>query len=159
MATETTPPKQTIKANEEKWTPKLMQAGWTSIPSVLIDRQQALGLEPIDMNILLVLAKHWWVKDRLPYPSKTTMATSIGVSPRHVQRRIAFLEKANFIKRVKRFDKDRGQTSNQYDLTGLIEAAQQFAEEAIELKHANTEAKKQRLHRKKPLKTPGKRVS
>ncbi len=37
-----------------------MDAGWTAIPSIILDKQHALGLDPIDVNILLQLAKHWW---------------------------------------------------------------------------------------------------
>lgn len=49
--------KRHLKVNERKWTKTLMDAGWTVIPSVILDRQQALGLEPMDVNILLHLAK------------------------------------------------------------------------------------------------------
>ena len=32
-----------LRRNEEKWTPALMDAGWTVIPSIILERQQALG--------------------------------------------------------------------------------------------------------------------
>jgi hypothetical protein len=55
-----------LKVNEKKWSKTLMDAKWTVIPNVILDRQQALGLEPVDVCILLHLAKHWWEADRLP---------------------------------------------------------------------------------------------
>ena len=46
----TTPPKtdeeKTLKINEQKWTKPLIDAGWICMPSVIIERQAALGLEP-----------------------------------------------------------------------------------------------------------------
>jgi hypothetical protein len=44
-----------LRRNEEKWTPTLMNAGWTVIPSILLEKQAALGLDAIDVNILLHL--------------------------------------------------------------------------------------------------------
>jgi hypothetical protein len=43
---------QQLKVNEKKWTPTLMKAGWTALPNVLFERQQALGLDAIDINII-----------------------------------------------------------------------------------------------------------
>ena len=52
-----------LRRNEKKWTPTLMNAGWTVIPSIILERQQALGLDPVDVNILLQLARYWWYED------------------------------------------------------------------------------------------------
>ncbi len=52
--------KEELKMNEKKWTPALMKAGWTVIPSVILERQKALGLDPVDVNILLQLARNCW---------------------------------------------------------------------------------------------------
>lgn len=82
-----------LQVNEKKWTPTLMKAGWTVLPNVLFERQQALGLDPLDINILLHIASYWWSEGSKPHPSKTTIAKAIGIEPRSVQRRIAALEK------------------------------------------------------------------
>lgn len=37
-----------LRRNEEKWTAPLMDAGWTAIPSIILDKQHALGLDPVD---------------------------------------------------------------------------------------------------------------
>lgn len=126
---------ENFTVNSKKWTPTLMEAGWTVLPSVIIDKQTELGLDPVDINIILHLAKYWWSEEKLPYPSKSTMAKKMGRSPSTIQKHIAKLEKANLIKRIERYHRShKGQLSNQHSLDGLIEAATPYAEEAIKLK-------------------------
>ena len=123
---------QQLRRNEQKWTKPLMDAGWTVIPSIILDRQQALGLDPVDVCILLHLAKYWWFEENLPHPSKRAMAECMGVSESTIQRRIAAMEKGGLIERKKRFDsRYGGQQTNAYDFAGLIKEAKPYAEEAI----------------------------
>ena len=42
---------------EAKWGKSVLSRGWTGVPNTLIERQQALGLSPIEVNILLILMK------------------------------------------------------------------------------------------------------
>ncbi len=86
-----------LKVNERKWSKTLMKAGWTAIPSVIFERQRALGLDALDINILAHLAGYWWTHDNKPHPAKKTIAEAMNVNPRTVQRRIASLEKAGLI--------------------------------------------------------------
>ena len=95
-------PVNTDRKIAQKWGAALTGAGWTAIPNVIIKRQKALGLTPLDVNIILQLLTYWWECENLPRPSKATIAAAIGVDPRTVQRRIASMEKAQFIKRVPR---------------------------------------------------------
>lgn len=151
MATDNTKPTtaaEALRVNEKKWTKPLMDAGWTCIPSVIIERQQALGLDPIDINILMHLASHWWTEDNKPYPSKVTIATALGVTPRTVQRRIAAMEAAGFVHREERRIKGKGSNTNRYHLDGLIKAAQPYAQEKLEERTARGEARKQAVARK-----------
>jgi len=128
-----------------------MDAGWTVLPSIILEKQQALGLDPIDVNILLQLAKHWWYNDNLPHPSKTTLAECMGVDPSTVRRRIAQMERSGFIRRVTRYDaKHGGQTSNAYEFNGLIAAATPFAVEAINTREERRAEDAARRVRKKP---------
>lgn len=137
-----------LRRNEEKWSPLLLQAGWSILPNVILERQQALGLDPVDVNIILHLVRHWWFAGELPFPSKKSIAECIGVDPRTVQRHIAALEKGGLIQRIKRSHARRGQQSNYYDLSGLIEAAKPYAEEAIEVRKQRREEDAKRRRRK-----------
>ena len=83
------------------------------------------------MNILLHLATYWWTPDNKPHPSKVTIARAVGVEPRSVQRRIASLEKAGFIRREEQRIPGQGSKTNKYHFDGLIAAAQPYAEEKL----------------------------
>ena len=110
--------KPTLKANEEKWGKINIEAGWTLIPNALLVHQATLGLTPMDLNIILQIARYWWKSESHPYPSKATLASSIGVTPRTIQKRIQEMEKAGFIQRVERRNA-KGSKSNIYQLTQL----------------------------------------
>jgi predicted transcriptional regulator len=143
---------RTLKENERKWTKPLMDAGYTVIPAVILDRQQALGLDPVDVNILLQLFTHWWKADNLPFPSKKSIAERIGKTEKTVQRRIARMERDGLMKRIPRRSAAKGQLSNIYDFSGLITAATPFANEAVERKTAIQTEAKTRAKRKRPSK-------
>lgn len=111
--------------------------GWTAIPNFLLERQQALGLDPVQLNILLVMLKHWWEKDNKPYPSKKRMAETVNRSPDTVRKHIKEMELRGLVKRNKRFkdsDDGGGQTTNEYDLSGLVNKLEVFALEEIKEK-------------------------
>lgn len=115
-----------------KWTKTLAEAGWTSFPNVIFEPQQALRLDPIDINILLHLVGNWWIPGSNPYRSKKTLAAAIGIHPRTVQKHIAEMERRGYIKRVYRKAGVGDNLPNEYDLSGLIEKAKPFAEEKIQ---------------------------
>ncbi|MDW3150601.1 helix-turn-helix domain-containing protein, partial [Vibrio sp. 2132-1] len=71
---------QEIKPQElsKRWGKEVINEGWTAIPNTLIERQQALKLNPTEMNILLVLLKYWWEDNKSPFPSKKTIADYIN---------------------------------------------------------------------------------
>lgn len=143
--------KQTLRVNEEKWTKPLMDAGWTALPSVILERQQALGLDAIDLNILMHLAKHWWTADNHPYPSKGSIAACMGIDSSTVRRRIARMEADGLILRKKRFHKGSGgQLTNQYIFAGLIQHATPYALESIQDRKLKREERIARQTRKKP---------
>ncbi|MCV9999239.1 helix-turn-helix domain-containing protein [Pararhizobium sp. YC-54] len=139
-----------LRTNEKKWSKPLMAAGWNVIPNVIIEKQEALGLDAIDMNIVVHLSHYWWHPDNLPHPSVATIAKAIGVKPRTVQKHIKRLEAANLVKREERRHTKLGSATNLYDLSGLIEAAKPFAAEKMSEITRAKEAKKERLSRKKP---------
>ena len=154
-------PKPTVRVNEEKWSKPLWRAGWIGFPSVFVERQQALGLDPLDLNIILHLADYWWTKDRKPFPSKKTIADAMGVTPRTVQRRIASMEKEGLIRRQQRRTKgqgSRGSETNIYHLDGLIKEATPYAEEKLdqrEQRRQEDEATRRRKGKSPALKLVG----
>jgi predicted transcriptional regulator len=137
-----------IRVNEKKWSKTLMDAGWTAVPSIILERQKALGLDSLDVNILLHLATYWWTHDNKPHPSKKTIAEAIGVKPRTVQRHIAELEAAGLIKREERRIVGKGSRTNLYHFDGLIKAALPFAKEKLEEIADREKARKQTIARK-----------
>lgn len=145
-----------LRRNEQKWTKPLMDAGWTVIPSVILERQRALGLDAVDVCILMHLAKHWWFEEKLPHPSKKSIAECMNITESTVRRRIAAMEAAGLIKRVKRFSaRYGGQQTNAYDFTGLIREATPFAEEAVRNREAQKEESEKRRTRKRVLRVVG----
>jgi predicted transcriptional regulator len=150
MTSTKTKPKSEISEVEKKWSKPLVDAGWTAIPSVIFERQRALGLDPLDINIILHLAGYWWKAGNAPHPSKATIAAAIDVDPRTIQRRIAKLEGAGFIARIARSSKKGGTTTNQYSFDGLIKAATPYALERIEDKKRRISEATERAKRKKP---------
>jgi len=141
---------ESLRKNEEKWTKTLMEAGWNAIPSVIIERQQALGLDAIDMNILLHLTNYWWKADNLPRPAVGTIAATIGIKPRTVQKRIAKLEADGFLTRTERRKTRYGSDTNLYSFEGLIEKCLPFAKEKLEARKARDKEEKDRAVRKRP---------
>ena len=123
------PESAALKANEKKWGKTLMKAGWTAIPNIIFERQQALGLDAMDINILLHLSSYWWEAENKPHPSVSTIASAIGVDRRTVQRRIAAMQRDGLIRREERRIKGKGSRTNIYHFDGLIEAAKPFAQE------------------------------
>lgn len=127
------------------------------LPSVILDRQRAFGLDAIDMNILMHLAKHWWYSEKVPHPSKKAIADCMKIDISTVRRRIAQMEKDGLVKRVPRFDpKYRGQKTNEYRFDGLIEKAKPYAEEIIEGRKQQNKESAARRTRMRLLKRPEK---
>ena len=154
MATEKTNTvhQEHLRQNEKKWSKPLMDAGWSAVPSILIEKQQALGLDPLDMNIILHLLKYWWVADNFPHPSVETIATAVGRSKRTVQKRTATLATLGFIEKIERKYSHNGNQTNMYSFNGLIEKMKPYADEKNTLIAQSAAAEKDRLLRKKPKK-------
>lgn len=126
------PEEEKAKVNIEKYGRTLMDAGWTVVPSTIIERQRKLGLDATDMNIVLHLMNHWWQADNKPHPSKGRIADALGVSARTVQRHIARMEAGGLLKREVRSAVGKGTQTNRYSLEGLIDAATPMAQEALD---------------------------
>jgi DNA-binding transcriptional regulator YhcF (GntR family) len=153
MATNTKPVVETSadKKVAAKWTRTLAKAGWASFPNVIFERQQALRLSPIDINILLHLAGYWWNPGKNAHPSKATIAKAMGIHPRTVQKHIEEMERWGYITRIYRKTGVGDNDTNEYDLSGLIKAATPFAEEKIAERERRQKEQAESITRKKPL--------
>lgn len=138
-----------LRRNEEKWTSTLMDAGWTVIPSILLEKQAALGLDAKDVNILMHLAKHWWYRENPPHPSKASIAKAMGIDPSTVRKRIARMESEGLIQREARYKKLGGQETNFYHFDGLIQILSPHAEEFVALREKQRAEDQVRRHRKR----------
>jgi len=138
-----------LKVNEEKWTKPVMDAGWTALPSILLEKQHALGLDPIDINIIAHLTIYWWKKSNLPHPTVKTIATAINISPRTVQKHIARMEKDGLMKRHFRRREGDSNNSNMYSFEGLIAAIAPHAKVKVAAKAENQKKEAQRVASKK----------
>jgi predicted transcriptional regulator len=144
------PDVQALKRNEKKWTPTLMKAGWSAFPNIIIEKQRALGLDALDMNILLHLVQYWWLEENVPHPSVGTIAEALQVTTRTIQKRISKLQNDGLITREERRHSKFGSQTNLYRFDGLIKACQPFAEEKLAATKKKAEDDKDRVKRKKP---------
>lgn len=122
------PPKKAATARKprngtsaDKWGAKVIALGFCILPSLLLRAQRRLRLSPTQLAVLIQLADFWWDAGRKPFPKKADLAQRLGLSERQVQRYIAELEEAGFVKRIERRASHRGKISNEYDLQGLVD--------------------------------------
>ncbi len=116
------------QAVEEKWTKPVLRSGWSAVPNIIVEKQAELGLDPIDMNIVIHLLYAWASADELPSPTVDKLAKDIGVSARTVQKHIGGLQESGLITRVERRTTRLGSAANLYSLDGLIQAAKRITD-------------------------------
>lgn len=117
----------------QKWGKGTMEANYTVIPSALIRGQARLGIDAMELAVLVHLLDHWWQADKMPWPSKKKIADRLKVSQKTVQRAMVRLEQGNLIKRKPRYYTDTGgRTSNEYDLSPLVERLKPIAADMVE---------------------------
>jgi len=122
-----------IVSSEQKWGSAAINAGFSILPNHFISINQFVQEEaritPTEMLVVLQIISSWWSKERLPFPSKATIAARAGLSPRQVQRALTALEQKGYIERLTRYNRSQARASNQYDLSGLVAAVVKAAEE------------------------------
>ncbi len=138
----------TLRINERKWGRPLMEAGWTAVPTTILEHQQQLGLDAVNLNILLQIAKHWWYPDQAPFPSKKALAERVGVSPRTIQRRLRGMVEAKIISRRPRTRSGGGNDTTEFYFTGLIERATPYAQEKLKVISARRREDAERARRR-----------
>jgi hypothetical protein len=122
------PPKAVKLRSEAKWGADVMAQGYCILPSLLFRAQSRLGLRTTHLALILQLAEFWWYDGNLPWPKKKTLADRLGLKEKQVQRLVRDLEQRGYIKRVTRMT-SHGQTSNAYDLSGLVKKLRELAPE------------------------------
>ncbi len=113
--------------------------GFTRTPNALLDYHAQLGVALQEMACAVVILRHQY-DDRLPFPGEDTIARALSRSVRQVRRYIARLRDKGLLRVVARFDPRRGQTTNAYDVTPLLQAVRRLAEGAGPAPSAPTEA-------------------
>jgi DNA-binding MarR family transcriptional regulator len=119
------------KVLAQKWGDDAIAAGYTVLPSIILRKQYKLGLDAIDVNILLHIISYWWSGGELPFPSKALIATAMQIDPSTVRRRIKQMEAGGYVRRIERRGENGRNKSNRYDLSGLIKAIAPYAAEEL----------------------------
>jgi predicted transcriptional regulator len=125
------------KASERKFGKPVMDMGFSIVPSLVMQAQERIGVNPVQFNIIMHLLDFWWDADRKPYPTKKRIADRMNMSERQIQRQIVELENAGLVKRIFRTKPGRGKTSNEYDLAGLVAKLKSLEPEFREVKEEN----------------------
>jgi DNA-binding transcriptional ArsR family regulator len=122
-------PSRAQSTAEAKWGSAL-DAGFQSVPNVLIQSHRKLGLDPLDVLILLNLNMHWWTATDLPFPRASLLAERIGITRRTIERRLVKLQKAKLIERLP--TEYRGNsTIRRFRMTGLVNELTRLAQESV----------------------------
>lgn len=126
--TEKNSPKSSEKILERKWGREGIAAGYTVLPSALLQAQARLGISAMQLAVLIHLIEHWWKPESMPFPKKEVIASRLGVSLKTVQRACLGLEQAKLLKRNDRYSGGR-RTSNEYDLEPLVKRIKDISKE------------------------------
>jgi DNA-binding transcriptional regulator YhcF (GntR family) len=136
------------KTLDQKWGKGTMSVGYTVLPVALLRGQARLKIGANELAVLVHLIDHWWKPDDMPWPSKRTIAERLGTSPKTVQRAIVKLENEGLLKRKERYSvKTKGRTSNEYDLSPLVERLKPIA---ADMSKAAEESKARRKMAERP---------
>jgi len=107
-------------------------AGFQPVPDVLLIKQRALGLEPVDLLVLLNITSYWWYADKLPFARSATIAERMGVSARTVQRSLKKMETKGLISRTETKTAE-GDVVAAIDPSGLVALLGRLAKNDIAL--------------------------
>lgn len=141
------PASKKSSSTERIWGKAVYSHGYAGIPSILIQGQRRLGVNSMQMNIIIQLLDYWFEPSRKPFPMKQDLAKRIGVTAKTIQNNIRALEKAGLIRREMRRTAAGDWNSNIYHLDGLVAKVQ-----AMEPEFAAE--KKKRRESKAALETP-----
>jgi len=104
-----------------------IDAGFQIVPNVLFRGQSKLGLDTLDLVIILNITLHWWLPGDLPFPQPRVIANRTGVSVRTIERRLEALEQRGFLKRLPAEKSRNNLRQRRIDLSGLVRQLQEYA--------------------------------
>jgi predicted transcriptional regulator len=116
---------------QRKWG-EALSAGFQVVPNILIRDQNRLGLDALDVVILLNLTSHWWEQDNKPFVSPSLIGKRMNVSTRTVERHLKKLEDRQFIGRDPRGPRGGdGPYIRRYDLMPLVRILKEASQSAL----------------------------
>jgi hypothetical protein len=89
-------------STEGIWGSAVLSHGYTGIPSILIQGQQRLGVNALQMNILIQLLDYWRDPERKSFPTKKQIAERIGVTEKTIHNNVRLLGDAGLVQREMR---------------------------------------------------------
>jgi DNA-binding HxlR family transcriptional regulator len=123
--------KATWPAFTERFGPTVRDAGVVLIPRVLLTGLGELSIKPIHAVVLMQLIACWGSASDHPFPKRKLLRKWLGCDKRTLDRAIADLVSLGLIEKRRRPSQTRRQTSNEYDLTNLVERLKPLGRKAI----------------------------
>jgi hypothetical protein len=123
--------KERWPAFTERFGPTVRNAGVVLIPRVLLTGLSELGIKPIHGVVLMQLIACWGSASDHPFPRRKLLRKWLGCDKRTLDRAIADLVRLGLIEKHPRTSKTRRQTSNEYDLTNLVERLKGLGHKAL----------------------------
>jgi DNA-binding GntR family transcriptional regulator len=98
---------------------------------VLLTGLAELKIKPIHAVVLMQMIACWGGAGDHPFPKRKLLCKWIGCDKRTLDRAIAELVEHGLVKKRRRTGHTRRQTSNEYDLTNLVERLKPLGRRAI----------------------------
>ena len=106
----------------DRWTPALVQGGWTPVADYFLDSYTRLDpqLSTSEAMLIIHLMRHKWDRD-MPFPGFKTLARRMGVSATAVRNHARSLEQKGYLRRHVQIG-----TTNRFDLEPLFAALEKL---------------------------------
>jgi DNA-binding transcriptional ArsR family regulator len=116
--------KAPVAESERRLRARWGEAGrkFTALPDALIAHAPQLGLNSIDLHLILILERHRWEAGEAVFPGVGLMQRLSGISHGTIRAHLQKLERMGLIEIEPRRRKNGSQTSNDHTVTGLVEA-------------------------------------
>jgi DNA-binding MarR family transcriptional regulator len=119
-------------------------AGVVLVPRVLLTGVARLKLKPTAALVLLQLIACWGTAHPHPFPGRKRLRNWLGVDKRTLDRAIGELVELGLVEKHRRTSDTKRQTTNEYQLSGLVEKLQPLAERVINERRERVREQKRR---------------